>query len=264
MMFARINDITLAYSDRGTGIPLVLLHAFPLNRSMWMPQELELSQHCRVIAIDLRGHGESDAPLWRYTLEQSADDVKGLLDHLAVKQAVLAGLSMGGYILLAIYRKYPALAKGLIFADTRAEPDKPEQVAWRFQLAQRVYKQGSLAVADEMLPKLLHPATAQHHPALVERVRHMILSTQISGVVGDLMAIAERPDSTPLLSQISCPTLVIAGDGDVLTLPAENERIANGIPGARFHLIPKAGHLCNLEQPEAFNRAVIDFLAALR
>ncbi|MEW6543026.1 MAG: alpha/beta fold hydrolase [Nitrospirota bacterium] len=262
-MRAQINGITLAYDDRGTGLPLVFLHAFPFNRTMWEPQLKGLSDRFRVVTVDLRGHGESDAPLWHYTMDQFADDVKGLLDHLAVEQAVLAGLSMGGYLGFAFYRKYPERIKALVFADTRAEADKPETVAWRFNLAQRVYKEGAKAVADEMGPKLLSPKTYQTKPDLVALVRAISLSTPTSGALGDLMALAERPDSTPLLGRIACPTLVLVGQDDALTTVEENRRIAERIRGARFEVIPAAGHLSNLEQPETFNRAVRSFLETI-
>jgi 3-oxoadipate enol-lactonase len=257
----RINGINLAYTDRGEGLPVVFLHAFPFNRRMWEPQVQALSDRYRIIAVDLRGHGESDAPLWRYTLELFADDVTGLLDHLGIQQAVLAGLSMGGYLSFAFYRKYRERVKALVLADTRADADKPEMITWRFNLAQKVYQEGAKAVADEMGPKLLSPKAK---PAVVEQVRAIILSTQMSGIVGDLMAIAERPDSTPLLAQITCPTLVLVGQHDVLTTPEENKRIADGIKNARFEVIPEAGHMSNLEQPEAFNRAVAMFLEGIR
>jgi pimeloyl-ACP methyl ester carboxylesterase len=147
-----------------------------------------------------------------------------------------------------------------VFADTRAEPDSPEQTAWRFRLAQRVYKEGAGAVVEEMLPKLLAPTSYQTKPVLVQQVRAIMAGSHISGIVGDLMAIAERPDSVPLLHTITCPTLVLVGEMDALTSPAENKRIADGIPGARLQIIPSAGHLSNLEQPEAFNEAVGSFV----
>ena len=262
-MQAQINGITLAYSDRGTGLPIVFLHAFPLNRTMWAPQEDTLSSRFRVITVDLRGHGESDAPLWRYTLDQSADDVRALLDHLSIQQAVLAGLSMGGYILFAFYRKYAHRVKGLILADTRAQADTAEGKEGRFQMAQIAYTKGSPAIADLMIPKLLCPATIQTKPELARQVRAMIERTEVSGIAGDLMAMAERLDSTPLLPTITCPTLLLVGDGDILTPPADHERMATGIPGAQLHILPGAGHLSNLEQADAFNRAVESFAAGV-
>jgi 3-oxoadipate enol-lactonase len=266
-MKSSINGIELAYDDEGQGMPLVFLHAFPMNRRMWEPQVSALAGRNRVITVDLRGHGESDAGYppggcGRYSLDLYAEDLRALLDHLRIGQAVLIGLSMGGYLIFAFHRTYPDRVKALVFADTRAEADKPEQVAWRFQLAQRAYAGGAKVVADEMIPKLLAP-DSRTRPDLVERVRAIIHSTPVTGIAGDMMAIAERPDSTGQLGGIRCPTLVMVGEQDGLTTPADNRRIADGIPGARFEVIPDAGHLSNLEQPEAFNAALRSFIETL-
>jgi 3-oxoadipate enol-lactonase len=257
-MKAQVNGISLVYNDQGTGFPIVFLHAFPLNRTMWAPQEA-LSRQFRIITIDLRGHGESDAPLWHYTLDQAADDVRVLLDHLAIRQAVFVGLSMGGYILFACYRKYPARMKGLVLADTRAQADTPEGKDGRFQMAQTAYKKGASSIADIMIPKLLSPATIQTRLEIVKSVRSMIEGNQISGIAGDLMAMAERPDSVPLLKQIACPTQIIVGELDQATPPSDARLMAEQIPGAQLAIIPNAAHLSNLEQPEEFNQIIVSF-----
>jgi pimeloyl-ACP methyl ester carboxylesterase len=262
-MIARINGLNLAYTDQGRGMPLVLLHAFPQNRAMWEPQVRALSGTHRIIAPDFRGFGESDAPLWRYTLDQFADDVAGLLDHLAIKQALLAGLSMGGYTLFAFYRKHADRVKGLVLADTRAQADTEEGRAGRFAMAQTAYTKGAGAIAELMLPKLLSPLALQGKPQLAGQVRAAIEQTQVSGIAGALMAMAERPDSVPLLAQIACPTLVITGELDGPTPPADGRFMAERIAGARLEIIPQAGHLSNLEQPELFNKAVRSFLGQL-
>lgn len=262
-MHTQLNNSTIGYSDQGTGLPIVFLHAFPLNRTMWASQERQLSLQFRIITIDLRGHGESDAPLWRYTLEQSADDVSALLDHLGIQRALFVGLSMGGYILFAFYRKYAARVKGLILADTKAQADTEEGKNGRFQLAQIAYKKGSSAIADVMIPKLLSPATIQTNPGLVQQVRAMIEGNQISGITGDLMAMAERPDSVPLLSQITCPTQIIVGELDQAPPPSDAKLMAEQILHARLAIIPNAAHLTNLEQPEAFNQIVSAFASEL-
>jgi pimeloyl-ACP methyl ester carboxylesterase len=259
----QINGITIAYNDRGAGLPIVFLHAFPLNRTMWAQQEEALSSQFRVITLDLRGHGESDAPLWRYTLEQSADDVNALLDQLAIQQAVFAGLSMGGYILFAFYRKYAARVKGLILADTRAQGDTAEGKDGRFQMAQIAYKKGPSAIADMMLLKLLSSTSIQTRPDLVLKVRAMIEGNEISGIAGDLMAMADRPDSVPLLRQITCPTQIIVGELDQATPPSDAILMADHIPNSRLTLIPQAAHLTNLEQPQAFNHIVTTFASEL-
>ncbi|HBH79271.1 MAG TPA: alpha/beta hydrolase [Nitrospira sp.] len=259
LMLAQVNNISLAFNDLGTGLPLVFLHAFPLNRTMWADQEKSLSTQFRVITIDLRGHGESDAPLWHYSLDQAADDVCGLMDHLSIGQPILVGLSMGGYIALAFYRKYAERVKGLVLADTRAQADTEDGKQARFEMAQLAYRQGAGAIAEIMIPKLLSPATIQTRPELVQRVRTMIEGNQISGIAGDLMAMAERPDSRPLLTQISCPIQIIVGELDLPTPPADARLMAERIPDARLAVIPGAGHLSNLEQPELFNEAIRSF-----
>jgi pimeloyl-ACP methyl ester carboxylesterase len=258
-MKAQVNGVTLAYDDKGNGLPIVLLHAFPLNRTMWAPQVAGLSHRFRVISIDLRGHGQSDAPFWRYSLEQYALDVKELLAGLKIAKAVFVGLSMGGYLEFTLYRLFPELILGLVFADTRAEADKPEQRHWRFTLAQQTGATGASAVIADMLPKLLAPKTYTRDPDLVERVRAMQAAAPAQGIIGDLMAMAERPDSVPLLSTINVPTLVIVGEEDALTPPADARRIANNIAGAELIVIPDAGHLSNLEQPDRFTAAVEEF-----
>ncbi len=259
-MQAQINGITLAFNDQGTGLPIIFLHAFPLNRTMWAKQEEALSSQFRIITIDLRGHGESDAPLRHYSLDQAADDVRGLLDHLSIRQAVFVGLSMGGYILFAFHRKYAGYAKGLVLADTRAQADTDEGKQARFEMAQIAYKQGARAIADMMIPKLLSPATIRTRPELVQRVRTMIEGNQISGIAGDLMAMAQRPDSIPLLKRISCPAQIIVGELDLPTPPSDAKLMTDNIPNAHLAIIPEAAHLSNLEQPRLFNETVRAFV----
>lgn len=262
-MNVHVNDIDLAYSDEGHGPPIVFLHAFPLNRTTWEPQVAGLAGHYRIITIDLRGHGESDAPMWRYTLDQFAEDVKGLLDHLAIAHATFVGLSMGGYILFALHRKYPTLIRALVLADTRATADVPEAKAARFSMAQVAHRRGASAIADLMMPKLLGPASLTHRKDLQEQLRTVIAGNQVSGMIGSLMAMEERPDSTPLLATLTMPTLVIVGEHDAASPPDEVEEMSRHVPGATFVMIPGAGHLSNVENPETFNAAIRTFLETI-
>jgi len=263
-MQIHVNGIQLAYSDQGRGLPVVFVHAFPLSRAMWAPQLTPLSSRCRTITVDLRGHGESDAPLWCYTLDQFADDLRALLDHLSLSQAVFVGLSMGGYILFAFYRRFRERVKALVLADTRAQADTEEGRTGRFNLVQTASREGVSAVADSMMPKLFSQATLQGRPDLVRQARDIIEANTLSGIASDLMAMAQRPDSTTLLKEITVPTLVIVGEQDVATPPSDARLMADGIPGSRLVVIPGAGHLANLEQPEAFNLALMEFLEAVR
>jgi pimeloyl-ACP methyl ester carboxylesterase len=227
---------------------------------MWAKQEEGLSSQFRVITIDLRGHGESDAPLRHYSLDQAADDVHGLLDYLSIRQAVFVGLSMGGYILFAFYRKYAQCVKGLVLADTRAQADTDEGKLARFEMAQIAHKQGPRAIADIMIPKLLSPVTIQTRPKLVQCVRTMIEGNQVSGITGDLMAMAERPDSIPLLKQVTCPAQIIVGELDIPTPPSDAKLMVDWMPNARLTIIPGAAHLSNLERPDPFNDTVRSFV----
>ena len=219
----------------------------------------DLSDRYRVVTIDLRGHGESDAPMWRYTLDRFADDVHGLLEHLGIARATFVGLSMGGYILFALYRKHPALFQALVLADTRATADTPDAKAARFSMAQIAYRRGASAIADLMLPKLLSPAACEHRADLRDQLRRIITGNQVSGIVGDLMAMEERPDSTPLLRTITVPTLVIAGEEDLASPPEEVEGMAHQIPGSTFVRIPQAGTSFEPGKPRRLQRRAPEF-----
>jgi 3-oxoadipate enol-lactonase len=262
-MKIQVSGVTIGYEASGTGPPIVFFHAFPLNRVMWAPQVAALGRRFKTIAIDVRGLGESDAPYWRYSLEQYVGDIKAVLAHLRIENALFVGLSLGGYLAFALYRLHPGLMRGVVLADTRAEADKPEQIQWRFNLAQRTAANGPKAVIEEMLPKLLAPSRYDRDPSLVAQVKSMLAAAPVPGIIGALMAIAERPDSTELLPHMTIPALVIVGKDDVLTPVADAERIAKGIAGAELVVIQDAGHLSNLEQPDRFTTAVEGFAKRL-
>ncbi|MDP9132026.1 MAG: alpha/beta hydrolase, partial [Nitrospirota bacterium] len=190
--------------------------------------------------------------------------VCALLDHLVIPQAVLVGLSMGGYVSLAFSAKYGNRLKALVLADTRAQADSLEGRRGRFHLAQTAFNHGAEAVAEVMLPKLLGPTSLQTKHDLVECVRRTIHAAPVSGIVVDLMAMADRPDSVLHLCTITCPTLVVIGQEDHTTPLADAELMAAEIPGARLAIIPAAGHLSNLEQPDVFNELVESFIEGLR
>ena len=263
-MKAVINEINIAYTDEGQGTPLVFLHAFPLSKVMWKPQVHALMDSYRVITLDLPGHGESDALLWNFTLDDYAKDVIGLLDHLNIGEAVFIGLSMGGYTLFSLYRNFPDRVKAMVLADTRAQADNQEGKAGRRAMAQLAHKKGASAIADVMLPKLLAPLTAQRRPDIVDQVRTMILHTPTEGIIVDLMVMAARPDSTDLLSKITCPTLIMVGEDDVATPIAESHYMADRIASSTLVTIPGAGHLSNFEHPAAFNQSLQNFFTTHR
>ncbi len=170
---------------------------------------------------------------------------------------------MGGYVAFAFLRNYPARVRGLVLADTRPQPDAPEGKAGRFASALTAQKDGAGAIANAMLGRLLSQKSTDEKPDLVKHVRAMIESTPVQGIAGDLMSMAERPDSVPMLASIRVPTLVIVGELDPLTPPADSKLMADTIPGAKLEVIPGAAHLSNMEDPATFNRAVGDFLATI-
>jgi pimeloyl-ACP methyl ester carboxylesterase len=264
-MRAQLPGLVLAYDSAGDGRPLLLLHGYPLSRRIWQPQLEPLADAATVVAPDLRGHGDSDAPEGPYSIDQLAEDAIALLDSLNLAQpAVVAGLSMGGYVALALYRRYPSRVAGLILAATKAGADSPEAQANREKSAALAREKGVDAIADAMLPKMLAPGTYAANPGLVGEVRGIMAATPLEGVVGDLLGMKVRPDSTALLPEITRPVLVIHGADDQLIPAREAEATYAALPNARLVLIPNAGHLLNLEQPEAFNAEVRTFLSSLQ
>lgn len=257
---ACVNGIQLVwdeYGDRANGPALLLIHAFPLNRSMWAPQYEALADCAYIIVPDLRGHGESEAPPGPYPMETLADDLAALLDRLDVPRAVYCGLSLGGYIGFAFARRHRERLAGLILADTRPGPDGDQRRAGREELASAVETAGTSAVAVERLrPPLLAAATRRARPDLVDQLGTMIAGTPAIGLAGAARGIAARPDSMPTLAEIAVPALIIVGSEDELTPPAESEVMHAAIAGSTLDVLPGAGHLSNLERPAAFNTAV--------
>ena len=261
-MKASINAVDIAYDDHGIGMPVLFLHAFPINRNMWTGQIRALlnEQGYRLVALDWRGFGESMLVDDVSTMDIFADDIAGLMDMLGMEQAVLCGLSMGGYAAFAFLRKYPQRVQGLILADTRPGADTDEARANREKVALLALSQGTEAIADLQVPKLLSAYTRQYHPEVEQFVRQMINAATPQGIAAASRGMALRADSTDLLTSISCPTLVVVGEEDGLTPPAVAREYAASIPGSQLVTIPDAGHLSNLEQPEAFLAAVRNFL----
>jgi 3-oxoadipate enol-lactonase len=260
-MIATVNGIRMAYHDRGRGreTVLLLIHGFPLDSRLWDAQVAGLASGVRVLAPDLRGSGRSDAPPGSYSVDQHADDLASLLDSLGIRRAVVGGLSMGGYIAFAMWRRYPERVQALILADTRAEPDSPQARANRDASAVRVREIGPAAFAEEMLPRIMAPASVQN-PRVRNRALRMMAEQTAGGLIGALAALRDRPDSRSLLPGITVPALVIVGREDILTPPADARAMAGAIPGAQVVEVPGAGHLSPLENPRAFNAALRKFL----
>jgi pimeloyl-ACP methyl ester carboxylesterase len=256
------GGLELAYDDTGSGVPILFIHGWPHDRSLWAGQLVGLSRDARCIAPDLRGFGGSSV-LEPYTIDQYADDLAAFLDVLAIERAVVCGLSMGGYVGFAMLRRHRARVRALIFADTRATADTDAARANRMRLIALIEEHGIEALAARQLRPMLARTTFEQQPQLVEAVRRMMASTPAEGAIGALRAMAERPDSSPLLATIDVPTLVVGGAEDGLTPPDELRAMAAAIARSRIELLERSGHVCPLERPAAFNHVVSEFLGTL-
>jgi len=249
-MDVEVNRIKMHYEEHGQGLPVILIHGFPLNHIIWAPVLPLLKSRARWITPDLRGHGQSEAPASIYSMDQFAGDVRELMDRLDIEKAVLVGHSMGGYISLAFARLYPERLAGLGLVSTQARTDSPERREARYTSAKAVSAQGTSFAADSLTPKY------SNDPAVREKVREMILNTPVNGVVGSLFGMAERADSRETLRTIQVPSVVVAGEADAL-FPLEVMReLADNLPRTRWYAVPNAGHMPMMEFPERVAEAV--------
>lgn len=261
-MISVINGVDIAYDDIGTGQPVLFIHAFPLNRTMWAPQVSALVERCRCVAADLRGFGES-AMEGESTIAQYADDLAALLDHLRIEQAVVVGCSMGGYTALAMWRQHRDRVRALVLADTRAGADSDETRERRRQLIAVANEEGSLGVANVQIPSLVGKTTREKQPDTYDAVHRMMAQAKPAAIVGAIEAMMGRADSTPMLPTISVPTLIVVGEEDVPTPVKESRAMHRSIAGSHLEVIAQAGHLANVEKPAAFNHVLTEFIGTL-
>jgi 3-oxoadipate enol-lactonase len=263
------RGLQLAYGDAGAGLPLLLLHAFPLSGEMWAPQVEALAGDARVVVPDLCGFGGSEAippelsPESACEMSDLAADAVALLDHLEIDRAVVAGLSMGGYAALALCEAAPERLRGLVLADTRSGADSEEGRQGRLDVARRVLKEGAGFLAETLPAKLLGRTTRAERPEVVARVERMIRDAPPAGVAAAQRGMARRPDRTAVLERITVPVLVVVGEEDELTPPEESRNLQRRIAGAELVTIPEAGHLSSLERPDAFSEALGGFFRRL-
>lgn len=258
------DHTTLACECHGNGAPLLFIHGYPLSRRLWERQWLALSDFAQVIAPDLRGHGDSQPGQAPHTMEQFAQDCFDLLDVLGIASPVhICGLSMGGYVAMAMLRLQPERIASLILTATRAAADTPEAKASRDASIKLVQEQGVEPIIAGMLPRLLSPHSLADRPDLVSLARQIMSAVPASTVIKDLQGLKERRDSTRLLAGSSAPVLIIHGADDQIVPLAEAQTLQQTIPNAQLTVLPKAGHLPNLEQPALFNQAICRFLESL-
>jgi len=258
-----ISGQTISYEERGRGLPLVLVHGFPLDNRIWEAQLSALSDKYRVIAPDLPGFGKSQPPK-PFTMESLADSLHAFLSQIKALPFALAGLSMGGYMSFAYERKYPTDLKALILVDTKAEADTPDGKTGRNKMIETARTSGSPAIAAAMMPKMLSPQSLQSRPQLVQQVKTIMEACPAQTIEYALAAMRDRNDFRDCCPSVAIPTLIIVGDADAITPPAVAESMNKSIPHSKLNLIKGAGHLSTMEQPEQVNQAMRQFLAALK
>ena len=262
-----VRDTRLAVQTVGSGLPLVLLHAFPLDHGMWLRQE-PLGESLRLIVPDLRGFGGSTGSVPR-GIADLADDVAALLDGLHLERpAVICGVSMGGYVAQHVAARHPDHVAALVLVDTKLEADTPEARAARVDLAGKVGRLGQSILADAMIPRLLAVPRSDADPAVVARhaenralLQALVERQPVATIQAALAALGDRPDMTDAMRHVAVPTLLVVGAEDQITPPACLEAAEAIIPRAKLLIVPAAGHLVPLEAPEVFNRAIVEFLA---
>lgn len=268
IVYETISNLRFAYEVYGPGQPVVLLHGYPLDHRMWQAQIEALGEHCRVIAPDLRGFGQSsldegDAQRG-VSMAQYAADVAALLDGLGVTEPViLCGFSMGGYIMWQFLRQFSDRVKAFVPCDTRAIADTAEAKAGRLKTAGEVLEKGVEPIIEAMLPKLVSVHTRKSRPEVVAELTSIMRSCHPAAIAAALRGMAERPDVTAELPKFTQPALVIVGAEDAISSSDEMRGIAEKLPNAKFVEIPDAGHMTTLENPEAVNAALVDFVRSL-
>lgn len=257
----RYLDVPARGQGRGAGT-LILIHGFPLDTTMWEPQLALADRGWRIVVPELRGFGrDGTGDPATTSIDDYAGDTIDLLDKLGIKKdAVVCGLSMGGYTAFAMYRHAAPYFRGMVLADTKSQGDSAEAVTGRKNMQQLVREKGQGAVADALMPKLLCEATLENKPALVEHMRRQITGNSVDSIVGALTAMMTRPDSTPMLPTIRIPVQIIVGSEDAITPPPVSEQMHKDIAGSELVVIPGAGHMSNLEEPALFNEALGRFL----
>ena len=262
MSVIQVGNISIGYDDVGNGTPIVLIHGHPFDRSMWNDQKQALTESYRVITPDLRGYGETTVIAGKTLLEDFARDLGSLLDALKVDRIVLGGLSMGGQIVFAFYQLFPRRVRALILADTFAQLDSEEGRRKRLEGADRLVREGMGPYADENLPKMVSKSTITDRPLAANHVLEMMRAAHPEGAAAAMRGRSERPDYTLLLSTIAVPTLIVVGSEDEFTPVSDAEFMHQRIPNSQLVVIEDTGHMPNLERPDVFNQAVLEFLKA--
>lgn len=245
------------------GMPVLFIHAFPFNSRMWSGQMNAFRDRFRIITYDVRGFGLSDSGEGHWTIEEFVDDCVGVMDELKLSQAVIVGLSMGGYIALRLHERHRERVGGLVLCDTKSEADGNEAKLKRAAQVKELKLFPKERFIENFLSAAFHPETARRNPNVIAGAREIVSAAPASSIMGALIALAARTDTTPSLPSITVPTLILVGEKDELTPPSQSQSMKNHIPHSTLALIPESGHLSNLENPTFFNEALGTFLQSV-
>ena len=258
------GDAEIVYEVMGSGPDVVLLHPFPAHHGIWLPVAERLASRYRLILPDLRGHGDSGPGEGPATMEKHAGDIVRLCDEVGVRKAVFAGESIGGYILMEFWRSYRERVSALVLCNTRAQADSEEGRAGRLKSVEDVEQRGPEPFIESMIPRLIGETTRRNRPDLMQAARSMMMKMTVAGIAAVQRGMAERPDSVATLATISAPTLIMAGEEDVVASRADAELMHKGIAGSSLRVIPRAGHYAVFEQAEEAAGVVREFLDRLK
>ena len=264
MMRVRSGDAEIAFEILGEGPPVMLLHAFPAHHGLWLPAAQALINRYRVILPDLRGHGESGVGDGPATMEKHASDLVRVLDHASVRRAVMAGVSLGGYVFFEFWRRYRERVAAVILCDTKAQSDTAEGRAGRLKSADDVMERGTEPFVESMIPKLFGKTSLNTRPDLVDEARRMMMKMSPAAISAVQRGMAERPDSAATLHSINVPALVVVGEEDTLSTLSDAEFMRGKLVGSQLKVIPRAGHYAVWEQPAAVGSVVRQFLDSVR
>ncbi|CAM4105490.1 alpha/beta fold hydrolase [Flavobacterium weaverense] len=260
-LIEEVNSMSLSYNYAGEGaVPILFLHGFPFDKSMWKEQIDSLKDSFCTIAIDIRGFGKSTDEETDLSIDLFTDDLVAFMDRRNIEKAIVCGLSMGGYIALNAVKRFPERFEALILADTQCISDSAEAKEKRMKTVQEIKQNGATEFNEKFIKSVFHPDSLQNKTELVDRLREVVFANSTRIITAGLTALAERPDSCSSLRTITIPTLIICGAQDELTLVAQSQFMHENIKGSVLQVIQSAGHVSNLEQPEEFNKYLHEFL----
>ncbi|MDB4976028.1 MAG: alpha/beta hydrolase fold protein [Myxococcaceae bacterium] len=263
------QPLSIHFEDDGPGqasalLPVVFLHAFPYHGGMWAAQRAALQGVARFVSFDVRGIGPSATPTGAYMLEHLVDDLFALLEQRGISRCVLCGLSLGGYVALRAVVREPTRIRGLLLSDMQAGADSDEAKLGRAAGLRLLRREGLEAFTEAQLQRQLSPHTLSARPELLQRLRSLISDSSLEGIASSLVALATRTCLQAALSEIRVPTSIVVGADDTITPPAVAQRMSEQIPGAELHVLPRAGHLANLEAEPEFNRVLLALVARVQ